>query len=102
MQFDVHPNPIARERRMRPFVAVLQSDASLSRLERIVAPLARMGAEPVSGRGTPIITLEGEDLLLHLPGLVGMPTGLLKKPVGSIAAYRSKIVDALDWLFLGI
>jgi toxin CcdB len=102
MQFDVHPNPVARDRRTWPFVAVLQSIASQSGSDRIVAPLIRMGATPSMGRATPIVRVDDEQFLLHMPGLVGLPARMLKKPVGSIAAHRDRIVEALDWLFLGI
>jgi toxin CcdB len=102
MQFDVHPNPVARDRKTRPFVAVLQSDASQSGLEKIVAPLVRKSDSPSMGRATPIVSVDGEAFLLHMPGLTGIPRRQLAEPIGSIAAHRDRIVDALDWLFLGI
>jgi toxin CcdB len=103
MQFDVHLNPIPRDRKMRPFVAILQSDVSQSGPEKIVAPLVRLaGPVDIIGRATPVVNVAGERFLLHTPGLSGMPAGRLKSPVGSIAAHRDRIVDALDWLFLGI
>lgn len=103
MQFDVHPNPIARDRKMRPFVVVLQSDASLVGTEKIVAPLVRLPDGPDRPRkAMPVVNVGDDKFLLHLPSLSGLPRGVLKRSVGSIAQDRSRIVDALDWLFLGI
>jgi hypothetical protein len=103
MQFDVHPNPIVRDRKMRPFVVVLQSDASLAGPDRIVAPLVRLpnGADRPR-KAMPVVNVGEHKYLLHLPSVSGLPSGSLKRSVGSIAQDRSRIVDALDWLFLGI
>jgi hypothetical protein len=50
----------------------------------------------------PVVNVGDDKYLLHLPSLSGLPGSVLKRSVGSIEQDRSRIVDALDWLFLGI
>jgi hypothetical protein len=39
---------------------------------------------------------------LLLPSLTSVRASDLPSPVGNIGAYRDRIVEALDWLFLGV
>ncbi|MCC6983287.1 MAG: CcdB family protein [Bauldia sp.] len=103
MQFDVHRNPIASRRGIAPFVAILQADIADTGRERIVAFLvAQHALRAVAGRLMPIVEIEGKDFVLLVPSLTGIPAAELKAPLGTIASYRDAIVEALDWLFLGI
>jgi toxin CcdB len=103
MQFDVHPNPDPRKRKAYPFVAILQSNYADTGPERIVAFLApRPILDADRARLSPTIVLAGQEFALLLPSITNVPTRTLRASVGSIAAHRDRIVDALDWLFLGI
>jgi toxin CcdB len=103
MQFDVYRNPIPSRRAIAPFVAVIQADIADTGRERIVAFLVpRPALRAATGRLMPIVEIEGKDFVLLVPSLTGIPVAELKAPLGSLAAYRDAIVEALDWLFLGI
>ncbi len=63
-----------------------------------------MAAVPNSlpSRGAPNIELDGQAFRVFLSGMVSLETRLLRRPVGSLDAYRDDILRALDWLFTGI
>jgi toxin CcdB len=102
-QFDVCPNPIGRARRAFPLVAVLQSDLAETGHDRVVAFLAPKTSLPsISGRLMPIVNVNGRDYVLLIPSLTNLPITDLKSAVGNVAPHRDRIVEALDWLFLGV
>lgn len=102
-QYDVVDNPVPRARRAFPFVAILQSDLADTGSDRIVAPLVPSARIPgVVGRLMPIVEVEGVDHALIVPRLTPVPAGELRAVRGSLSAYRSEIVAALDLLFLGV
>ncbi|WP_158742557.1 CcdB family protein [Acidisphaera sp. L21] len=100
MQHDVFVNPGPRTRLTQPYLAVLQSDVAEG-LQRFVCPLfvphAAMRTKTVL-----VVHVHNADYLLPLEQMTAFPTRHLRRPVGSIAAYRDDIVAALDWLFTGI
>jgi hypothetical protein len=84
-------------------VVVLQSDVSVQGRERIVAFLApRSQLAPLAGRLTPIVDLAGKEFVVLMPWMTNVPASDLRKPVADLASFRDRIVDAVDWLFLGI
>lgn len=103
MQFDVYRNPVPRARRAYPFVAVLQSDAAETDRDRVIAFLAPSAALPdVAGRLAPIVEVDGRKFVLLVHLLTTLRAADLGNAAGSIGAHRERIVQALDWLFLGI
>ena len=103
MQLEVFPNPLARARRAFPYVVVLQADIAAMGRERIIAFLAakaQVGA--VAGRLMPVVELGGRDFVLLMPSITNVPATELRGPVGNLAAFRDRIVDAIDWTFLGV
>jgi toxin CcdB len=101
-QFDVLDNPIARARRALPFIAILQSDLAETGPDRIVAPLAPSAAmPPLAGRLIPIVKVEGQDYALLVPSLTALPATDLRQVVASLADERTRILAALDYLFIG-
>lgn len=103
MQFDVYPNPVPRARRACPYVAVLQSDLAETGRDRVVAFLAPRAALPLaSGRLMPVVSIGPGEFLLLLPSLTSLPASDLRRAIASLAAHRDRIVEAIDWLFLGI
>ena len=103
MQLEVFPNPLVRARRAFPYVVVLQADIAALGRERIVAFLAakaQVGA--VSGRLMPIVLIGGREFVLLMPSITNVPVTELRGPVGNLNAFRDRIVDAIDWTFLGI
>lgn len=102
-QFDVYPNPIATTRRAYPFVVALQSDFAADARTQIVAPLVPLEWMPkVISRLTPVVSLEGSEHLVLVPALTGMPARDLKQRRCSIAAARSEVLAAIDFLFFGV
>jgi hypothetical protein len=102
-QFDVLDNPIARARRTMPFVAILQSDLAQTGPDRVVAPLAPTAAmPPLAGRLIPIVDVEGRDYALLVPALTALRAADLRQVVANLAAERTRILAALDYLFIGV
>jgi toxin CcdB len=103
MQFDVFPNPLARARRAFPYIVVLQSDFSAIGSDRIIAFVAaREHVGKVAGRLMPVVEIRQREFVVLMPSITNVPLSELRDAVGNIAAYRDRIVEALDWMFLGI
>ena len=100
MQHDVFQNIARRSRAVQPFFVCLQADA-VEGSSRIVCPLYQT-AGLVPSKTLIQVSFDGRDWLLALEFMVSVPAGLLRRPVGSVAAYRDDILRALDWLFTGI
>jgi toxin CcdB len=102
-QFDVFANPIAAARRAYPFVVALQSDFAQIARAQIVAPVVPLRLMPkVISRLTPIVALDGAEHMVLVPALAGVRTRDLAKRLGSIAAARSDLLAAIDYLFFGV
>lgn len=103
MQLEVFPNPLVRARRAYPYVVVLQADIAALGRERIIAFLAaREQIGPVGGRLMPVVEIEGREFVLLMPSLTNVPARELRGSVGDLTAFRDRIVDAIDWTFLGV
>ena len=103
MQLDVFPNPLVRARRAFPYVVVLQADIAALGQERIIAflaPRAQLG--PIAGRLMPVVEVDERPFVLLMPSITNVPAAELRGPVANLGAYRDRIVDAIDWTFLGI
>ena len=102
-QFDVFPNPIAAARRAYPFVVALQSDFAQHARQQIVAPLVPLAWMPTAfSRLTPIVALDGAEHVVLVPALTGLLARDLKERSVSIAAARSELLAAIDYLFFGV
>ena len=103
MQFEVFPNPLARARRAFPYVVVLQADIAAMGRERVVAFVAaKKQIGPVGGRLMPVVEIGDREFVLLMPSITNVPVSELGASVGDVEAFRDKIVDAIDWMFLGI
>jgi hypothetical protein len=103
MQLDVFANPLVRARRAYPYVVVLQADIAAQGRERIIAFLAaKTQIGTVSGRLMPIVDIGGREFVLLMPSLTNVPATELRTPVTNLKVFRDRIVDAIDWTFLGI
>lgn len=102
-QLDVFVNPIARARRVYPYVAILQSDLAETGDERIVAPLApRARVTGTAGRLTPHVRVLEVEYVLIVPAMAAIAAGELRELRGQLTGHRDAIVAALDYLFLGV
>lgn len=103
MQFDVFPNPLARARRAFPYVVVLQADLSAIGNDRVIAFVAaRDQVGKVAGRLMPIVSIRHRDFVVLMPSITNVPMSELRGAIGNVAPHRDRIVEALDWMFLGI
>ena len=107
-QYDVFQTPIAALRRVFPYVVVLQSDLIEGGPDRVVAPLISAARTISISLGTslsPAMSVGGSDDVaehrLLILGLTNLPAADLKRPVGTVAAHRDAITNALDLLFHG-
>ena len=93
-----------RVRRAYPFVVTLQSEFAQYARQQIVAPLVPVGSmmPKVISRLTPIVALDGADHLVLIPALTGLQARDLKERSASIAAARSELLAAIDYLFFGV
>jgi toxin CcdB len=103
MQHDLYSNPNTRSRRAFPFVVVLQADLAEGD-RRLVAPVAPYVGPFTSAqsRALPLIEHDAKRFAVALPLVSSLPRNMLRRAVGSVAAYRDDITRALDWLFFGI
>lgn len=101
MQHDVYANSTQGERRSYPFRVVLQADIDEEAM-KIVASLVPVSAVPNRSRLLSIVEHNGQSygVILHL--MTHVPARRLKRPAGSLSAWRDDLTQALDWLFFGI
>ena len=100
MQHDVCINPSRLSRQSFPFIVLIEQDFAHSD-ERLCAPLLQEQQRGLPSRGSPTVIVNGSTFQLILQQMRPFSGRLLRRPVGSIAAYRDDIVRALDWLFTG-
>lgn len=82
---------------------MLQADIAALGRERIIAFLAaRAEIGPVGGRLMPVVEIGGREFVLLMPSLTNVPVTEPRGLVGDLKAFRDRIVDAIDWTFLGI
>ncbi len=103
MQLEVFLNPLIRARRAYPYVVVLQADIAATGRERVIAFLIeRKQLGPTPGRLLPVVGVAGQEFVVVMPSITNVTVVELGKSVGDLSAFRGKIVDAIDWMFLGI
>ena len=103
MLLEVFPNPLVRARRVYPYVVVLQADIAATGRDRVIAfVVARRQIGPVTGRLMPIVEIGGQEFVVLMPSITNVAVTELRRAVGDLTAYRSQIVNALDWMFFGI
>lgn len=99
-QFDLFENPVSQMRGAAPFVVILSSHLLGELSDIVVAPLRRGVAGGLPGLEVPVV-VEGETLLISLPGLAGIRAASLRSRKGSLLAHEDDIRRALDRLFTG-
>ena len=102
-QFDVFVNPVSLARRAYPFVVAMQSEFTINAAEQLVAPIAS-NAYGQSGprRITPVVVLQGSEHAVLVPRLTVVRSRDLVEKVASVAAARSELLAAVDYLFFGV
>ena len=101
MQHDLFVNPGRQDRAGFPLVVTLQANVVESGAD-VVAPLTLLTRDAPKIRLMPIVEHDGKRYLVVFTLMTSLPGHLLRRPVGSIAAWRDDLTRALHWLFLGI
>jgi toxin CcdB len=102
-RFDVYANP-GNHAATTPYLLDVQSDLLDGLDTRMVIPLRSLETFPkvkLSTRLTPILRVQGQDLLLETPKMGAVPQRVLKTPVTSLAGDQTQISAAMDFLFQG-
>jgi len=103
-QFDVFENPSVQQRAAMPFMVVIQSDFLDGLPTRLTMPLAVAGLVPkhIPLNLCPLVEFDGQRL--HVLGHMAATfrTRDLRKPLGSLTAYASDIVAAIDAVISGV
>lgn len=102
-QFDVYANTNSATRDAYPFIVDIQSNVIAQISTRIVIPLGRKSAfgSMTMDDLTPVVTYDGEELLLLVPQIASVPARILKDPIGSLSHMRDDIISALDFAITG-
>jgi toxin CcdB len=97
-QLDVHRNP-GRNRRVVPFVVVVQSNRFRASGRRVVVPLVAAEAfgQPESDFG-PHFVVENLRVVLDPLQITNVPRDVLGAPVMSLAGEDTRIINAMDAL----
>src|SRR5690554_4334629 len=102
-RFDVYANP-GSHAASTPYLLDVQSDLLDGLDTRVVIPLRSLKAFPkvkLSTRLTPVLMVQGQELLLETPKMGAVPQRILKVPVASLSGEQAQISAALDFLFQG-
>ncbi len=103
MQFDVYQNPVVGDRKVRPYVAILQADFAQLGDEKLAVPLVRKRDQQTHfGHLSPLVTIRDEEYVVQMQGLAGLRARSLGNAIGSIAGDRDRILAALDLLLFGL
>jgi toxin CcdB len=103
-RFDIFENPNPRTVRTVPYLMVLQSELLDGLATQVVVPLVKplaLGGK-AAARLNPIVSIDGEDVVMLTQQVGAVATRSLTKRVGNVADHREAIVGALDFLFSGI
>lgn len=100
-RFDVYANP-GSHARTTPYLLDVQSNLLDGLDTRMVIPLRSLKTFPkvkLSSRLTPVLTIQGEALLLETPKMGAVPKRVLKPPLTSLTQEQNQITAALDFCF---
>lgn len=102
-QFSVHQNASPATRMAIPYLLDVQSNLIEELGTRVVVPLcpaSSMKGKVVSNL-MPILDVDGKQFVMLTPQLAGVPKRILGPQVAALAAKRTEIIAALDFLVLG-
>jgi toxin CcdB len=102
-QFSVHQNASPATRTAIPYLLDVQSNLIEELGTRVVVPLcpaSSMKGKVVSNL-MPILDVDGKQFVMLTPQLAGVPRRVLGPQVADLAAKRTEIIAALDFLVLG-
>jgi len=102
-QFDVYLNPIAADQEAFPCLIDVQSDLLAHLSLRVVVPLVRADvADPPLPRLNPRFVVDDSNLVMATTLIGGLPTHILREPIGNLSDHRTEIIGAIDMLITGV
>lgn len=103
-QFDVYKNPSKSTRRFMPYLVDIQNPFLSDLSSRLVIPLGFKSSfkNEVMNSLTPEVLYDEEPLLVLTPQMSSVPSSVLRNPIGSLAHFRSEIINSLDFAISGI
>ncbi|HTF95215.1 MAG TPA: CcdB family protein [Cellvibrio sp.] len=103
-QFSVYQNKNTLTKKAFPFLLDVQSNLLDDLHTTVVIPLTKFEKNKgvLLKQLTPLLTVEGDAYLMLTPQLAGISRKELGKEVCNLAAVRTEIINALDFLIVGI
>jgi len=103
-QFTLYENTDQTTKSAYPYFLDVQADLISVLNSRIVVPiiLAKNLEREAPDRLCPKFHIDSNEYALLSHQLTSAPASILKHPVGSLAAFRDEIIDAIDFLITGI
>lgn len=103
-QFTIYQNKNLQSKKLIPFLLDVQSNLLDSLQTTVVVPLTKY--EPNKDKAVnqlmPILNVEGTDYLMLTPQLAGISRKELGKPICNVEYARTEIINAIDFLLVGI
>ena len=102
-QFTIYANANAQTKQLYPYLLELQSNLLSELATCVVVPLTLLNqhSQLAITRLTPVITIAGEDYLMHTMQLSAIARKQLGKTVGDASANSHEIIAAVDFLISG-
>lgn len=101
-QFDVYENIDPASQEFIPFLLDVQHNLHQALSTRTVVPLVRTRfLKQNLDKLSPLLTVNGEDVLMSTPELAGYPVADLGVKVMSLSEERTTILTAIDFLLSG-
>ena len=103
-QFVVYQNKNVNTKKVFPLLLDVQSNLLDSLQTTVVIPLIKYESnkEKQLGRLTPVLSIDGVDYLTVTPQLAGIAKKELGKEVCNMIAFRTEIINAMDFLIAGV
>ena len=101
-QLDVYANPVARQRRERPYLLEVQADLLGAMVTTVVVPLVDAAALPMGfDRLTPLFEIDGVQVRCSVTEIFSLPRIALGPALFNLHSERQKVIAALDHLISG-
>ena len=99
-QFDLHRNPGQRTGKQAPYLVEVQGRFVETLTTCVVVPLVRKEYFTGATVLNPVIMVNGEEYFLSPAEITSVLRTILGRPIGSVQAYRTEIIAAIDRLLL--
>jgi toxin CcdB len=103
-QFSVYQNNNPNSNRLFPLLLDIQTDLLDELRTTVVVPLTQYESSKAKSlqKLTPCLHIDGTDYLMMTPQLAGIARKELGKEICNLSTARTDIINALDFLLMGI